>query len=302
MYILLFVLGCSIFTTVLVTGNLITEPYSKNVRNRLRRVQFLDMSQGSQTYRGMPLVWRLFMPLYHLFIGRIRLSQDSKGSIQDKLEKSRLNQTPEQFFGQKLVILMGTAGCGLLVCLLSPNSTWTSVLNWLVLSLGGYFLPELFVRSRILMWREKVLREFPDFIDATRSYLGSGLSIFQTIKQVKEMTGPGLSPLLEKLSVELEVYDQITALRRFGQRAGLLEVDNFVVAIEQGISAGIPLKDIFLSQSHLMRELRKLSLKKRIRQKPIYLALVGGLLFINIFIIVGLPALLTIMSIRGIAE
>ncbi|MHB8984009.1 MAG: hypothetical protein ACYC4E_01480, partial [Carboxydocellales bacterium] len=61
-------------------------------------------------------------------------------------------------------------------------------------------------------------------------------------------------------------------------------------------------KDIFLAQSQLMRELRKLSLKRKIKQKPTYMALVGGLLFINIFIIVGLPALLTIMAMRGIGN
>jgi pilus assembly protein TadC len=111
-----------------------------------------------------------------------------------------------------------------------------------------------------------------------------------------------MGELLEKLSAELEVFDQSTALRKFAQRAGLLEVQNFVITIEQGINAGIPLKDIFLAQSQLMRELRKLSLKRKIKQKPTYMALVGGLLFINIFIIVGLPALLTIMAMRGIGN
>ncbi|HEX3030621.1 MAG TPA: type II secretion system F family protein [Bacillota bacterium] len=300
MYLLLLVfMGFSIFLTIVMALTSVLEPYSGKVRSRLRKVRLLDTASTDKIIEKEGLVWRLLRPMYHIVLASIKLSDQQRLNLRDRLEKAGVAWTPEHFYALKLLIVMGIFTLGVLLSLTNPGGNW---LNWLVMMGLGFFLPDLYLRSKMLTWREKILQEFPDFIDTTRSYLGSGLSIFQTIKQVKEISGPGLAPLLAKLSAELEVYDQITALRRFGHRAGILEVQNFVVAIEQGISAGIPLKDIFLSQSHLMRELRKLTMKRRIRQKPIYLALVGGLLFINIFIIVGLPALLTIMSIRGIAE
>ncbi|HEX3031398.1 MAG TPA: hypothetical protein VHS59_04040 [Bacillota bacterium] len=258
----------------------------------------MGTSQSEQSMETTSLTFRLLYPFRILF--RSGLMEQTGGNLAAQLERAGLGWTPAQFMTQKL----GLAGIliffGLFFSIGNPDGLREFFIKWIPLSIIGYSAPGMRVKSRIKSYEDKLMAEFPDFIDATRGYLSTGMSIFQTIKQVKCVTGPTLTPLIEKLGAELEVYDQITALRKFGQRAGIIEAENFVVAVEQGISAGIPLKDIFANQSSLIRDLRKLQLKLKIKKKPIYLALVGGLLFINIFIIVGLPATITIMSIRGL--
>ncbi|MDA8210361.1 MAG: type II secretion system F family protein [Clostridia bacterium] len=293
-------LGISAFFLFSSLLTLLFRPYSGYTWQRVRRIQLLDLPEEAKEMEEQPVLFRLMRPVYELVRAKVKVSRISAESIQAKLEQAGLNYAPEQFMAAKWMAGLGTMLAGTLVVLAQQRAG--SGISWIMLAVGAYFLPDIVLRGKLIRRRDQVMEEFPDFIDATRSYLSSGLSIYQTIKQVQEIAGPGMGELLEKLSAELEVYDQVTALRRFAHRAGLLEVQNFVVTIEQGINAGIPLKDIFLAQSQLMRELRKLGMKRKIKQKPAYMALVGGLLFINIFIIVGLPALLTIMAMRGIGD
>lgn len=300
MEVILILVGVSTFLLFTSIFNFLFRPYSGATWQRVRRIQLLDLPEEVKEMEEQPLVIRILHPVYDLIRTKVKVSRVSAETIQAKLEQAGLNFSPEQFMAVKWMAGLGAMLLGILALLVRQKAG--SGISWLLIVITAYYLPDILLRSKLIKRREQVMEEFPDFIDATRSYLSSGLSIYQTIKQVREIAGPGMSVLLEKLSAELEVYDQVTALRKFAQRAGLLEVQNFVVTIEQGINAGIPLKDIFLSQSQLMRELRKLSLKRKIKQKPTYMALVGGLLFINIFIIVGLPALLTIMAMRGIGN
>lgn len=292
--------GISAFFLFSSLLNLLFRPYSGYTWQRLRRVQLLDLPEEAKEMEEQPIIFRIMRPVYELVRAKVKVNRISAGNIQTKLEQGGWNYSPEQFMAAKWMAGLGTILAGALAVLVRQKAG--SAFGWTTLAVTAYFLPDILLRGKIIKRREQVMEEFPDFIDVTRSYLSSGLSIYQTIKQVQEIAGPGMGELLKKLSAELEVHDQVTALRRFAQRAGLLEVQNFVVTIEQGINAGIPLKDIFLSQSQFMRELRKLSMKRKIRQKPTYMALVGGLLFINIFIIVGLPALLTIMAMRGMGN
>ncbi|MHB9010425.1 MAG: type II secretion system F family protein [Carboxydocellales bacterium] len=300
MKLLVIFMGISAFLLCSALLNLLFQPYSSATWQRVRRVQLLDLPEEVKQQEEQPIIIRLLRPVYELIQAKVKVSRVSAESIQVKLEQAGLNFSPEQFMAAKWMAGLGAMLVGTLTVLVQHRAG--SGISWLILVVAVYFLPDILLRSKLIKRREQIMEEFPDFIDATRSYLSSGLSIYQTIKQVREIAGPGMGGLLEKLSAELEVFDQSTALRKFAQRAGLLEVQNFVITIEQGINAGIPLKDIFLAQSQLMRELRKLSLKRKIKQKPTYMALVGGLLFINIFIIVGLPALLTIMAMRGIGN
>ncbi|MFZ3172459.1 MAG: type II secretion system F family protein [Carboxydocellales bacterium] len=300
MKLLVIFMGISAFLLCSALLNLLFQPYSSATWQRVRRVQLLDLPEEVKQQEEQPIIIRLLRPVYELIQAKVKISRVSAESIQVKLEQAGLNFSPEQFMAVKWMAGLGAMLVGTLTVLVQHRAG--PGISWLILVVAVYFLPDIVLRSKLIKRREQIMEEFPDFIDATRSYLSSGLSIYQTIKQVREIAGPGMGELLEKLSAELEVFDQSTALRKFAQRAGLLEVQNFVITIEQGINAGIPLKDIFLAQSQLMRELRKLSLKRKIKQKPTYMALVGGLLFINIFIIVGLPALLTIMAMRGIGN
>ena len=300
MKLIVIFMGFSAFLLCTALLNLLFQPYSSATWQRVRRVQLLDLPEEVKQQEEQPIIIRLLRPVYELIQAKVKVSRVSAESIQVKLEQAGLNFSPEQFMAAKWMAGLGAMLVGTLTVLAQHRAG--SGISWLILVVAVYFLPDIVLRSKLIKRREQIMEEFPDFIDATRSYLSSGLSIYQTIKQVREIAGPGMGELLEKLSAELEVFDQSTALRKFAQRAGLLEVQNFVITIEQGINAGIPLKDIFLAQSQLMRELRKLSLKRKIKQKPTYMALVGGLLFINIFIIVGLPALLTIMAMRGIGN
>lgn len=292
--------GLSVFCLFCFIFDLVFQPYSFHVSRQMRKVQHLDLTEEEQELAEVPLPWRLLRPVWELLQAKVRLSPQVEDSLRSRLELADFDWNPIHFLAAKWFAGLGTACLGLV----AVTVRWTpgSAVCWILLTISGFFLPDIILRARTLRRQERILAEFPDFIDTTRSYLSSGLSIYQTVKQIREISGPGMAGLLEKLSAELEIYDQVTALRRFAGRCGLLEVQNFVVTIEQGLTAGIPLKDIFLAQSQLMRELRKLSLKRKIKQKPTYMALVGGILFINIFILVGLPALLTIMSMRGIGE
>lgn len=180
------------------------------------------------------------------------------------------------------------------------SKDFLDLLLWGSISFMAFISPEIILRGRKLQRQEKIMRELPDFMDVMRIYVSSGLSIYQTIKETQNVCGPTMRNLLKQLSAEMEIYEQEKALRNFASRTDLPELKNFVLTLEQGLASGVPLKEVFMHQSQQIREIRRLAFKKRLKRKPTYLALVGGLLFINIFIIIGLPAVVILMSLRGI--
>jgi len=282
------------FTTI----NLLLNPPSSLAARRIRQVKRLGLTPEELAVQDQPLLLRLTQPIIQILNSRCQTAAGSLNQLSLRLEQAGLFMSPQQFTALRILLTLAVGIFWGLIALVKQQSSTTLV--WLSATVVVYFLPEALLRAKLQNNQEKLMKEFPDFIDATRTYLSSGMSIYQTIKHAAEIAGPGMKHLLVKLSAELEVYDHATALRKFADRSGSLEVQNFIITIEQGINAGISLKDIFLSQSQLMRELRKLTLRKQIKKKPTYMALVGGLLFINIFIIVGLPAAYSIMALRGI--
>ncbi|MHB1167337.1 MAG: hypothetical protein ACYC0N_02215, partial [Carboxydocellales bacterium] len=132
----------------------------------------LDLPEEVKQQEEQPIIIRLLRPVYELIQAKVKVSRVSAESIQVKLEQAGLNFSPEQFMAAKWMAGLGAMLVGTLTVLVQHRAG--SGISWLILVVAVYFLPDILLRSKLIKRREQIMEEFPDFIDATRSYLSSG--------------------------------------------------------------------------------------------------------------------------------
>lgn len=301
-YNLLLFFGLLMLVTTLLS--LILRPPSSHALKQIQMIQNMGRSREEREQDELPFLIRLINPVYAFVISKINLTDRNRRKLEIQLEQAGVkllpNQvmTPVQFIAVKYLAVLAAGGFFGFLYLVRP--TTTSFMTFLLATFIAYFSPGEIVKAKVKKQQLMMNAELPDFIDAVRTYLSAGLTLRQAVAQVIPIIGPGLKENVQKLKTDLEVFnDEIMALRRFAERCGLPEVKYIVTMLEQGIKSGIDFKQIFMTQSALMRERSKNMLKREIKKRPTYLALVGVLLFINILLILGTPPMYAVFSMKG---
>ncbi|AVX40801.1 Type II secretion system (T2SS), protein F (plasmid) [Carboxydocella thermautotrophica] len=297
-----------LFTGLLILAtsilSLLLKPPSNHALRQIQLVQNIGRTKAERELEELPLLIRLVAPLYVFIVSKVSLKEGSRRKLELLLEQADLrlipNQvmTPVQFIAIKYLAVLAIGGFFGFLYLLRPTNT--TFITFILALFIAYFSPGEIVKARAKSRQLLMSAELPDFIDAIRTYLSAGLTLRQAVTQIIPITGPGLRENVQKLKTDLEVFnDEIKALRRFADRCGLADVKYIVTMLEQGIKSGIDFKQIFITQSALLRERTKNTLKREIKKRPVYLALVGVMLFINILLILGTPPLYAMFAVRG---
>lgn len=128
------------------------------------------------------------------------------------------------------------------------------------LTLFGYFLPSLILKQKIKARRSEYRNGFPDFMDLMIVCADAGLSLEASVDRVaRELnnTYPYLSHNLMTFSLELRAGRSINeAMKTFGERVGLDEVDAFAVLLKQSKELGTSLSGTLRVFSEEMRDKR----------------------------------------------
>jgi tight adherence protein C len=201
--------------------------------------------------------------------------------------------------------LVAALAAGVVVVLKFPD--WGMVNKIIAIQLGatsGYFLPNRYVARRTAKLRQENRAGFPDVMDLMIVAAEAGLTLEASIDRIAreiERTYPMLSNQLQLASVEIRAGRPLDeALRAFGERLGLDEVQGFATMIQQSKELGTSIADALRVYSEEMRHKRMMAAEEKAYALPAKLSIPVTAFILPIVIgIAVLPTVVRMMNQGG---
>jgi tight adherence protein B len=163
------------------------------------------------------------------------------------LDQLAVTPNPNEWLGIRIVAVL--AG-NLLLLVVMP--AWASVL---IGCLGGFFLPNALLRSRIKRRRQRFTDDLPGILHLMLSSLRSGFTLQQSVEAaVTDDEGPVAEELSRALSESRISGEFEDALERVGERVESQEMLWLVMALRLQREVGGSLADIMQTTADTMRE------------------------------------------------
>jgi tight adherence protein C len=137
---------------------------------------------------------------------------------------------------------------------------------WMICMTGvaGYFYPDWWVKGRIAVRQDQILKSMPFIVDLLALSTEAGLDFMGSIGRVVEKAKP--SPLVDELGQVLKEIkvgsSRQEALREMGIRIGMTEMNSFVSIIISADQMGASIGKILRQQSDQIRIERMLRAEK----------------------------------------
>ena len=177
-----------------------------------------------------------------------------KGAFRERMARdlaiSHVNMSPEEF----LVIKEFGVIFALLIFL--PQLTPDMVFGWLALSFaGGYWIPEIWLKSRIKKIKGIIVKELPDAIDLLGLCVNAGLDFMLALKWVVEKSPP--SVMIEELNMLLQEINvgktRREAIKSLAKRYELPDLSTFSRTLIQADKMGTSVTEALNILSEDMR-------------------------------------------------
>jgi tight adherence protein C len=248
---------------------------SQYIRQRSTRKEILEKIKFSSNTTGIQQDWQSahkkgipFLNLFLNFFGKFGSRASSEGA--DDVHRKRIKflkagirreSASAIFYGLKylLVIILPSI---FMICRLTvfeiANYKLTIAI-FVMVSLLGYYLPDIWLRQKTDKRKERLLKALPDALDLLVICVEAGMGLDEGITRVAneiKLTSPDLSDEFKLLNLELRAgKDKQEALKNLALRTDIEEVKNLVVLLIQadkfGTSVAITLRvysDTFRTQ------------------------------------------------------
>lgn len=191
---------------------------------------------------------------------------------------------------------------GLLVLFVYTNLSLTNnLLAVMMMAMIGYFLPNMHVNRRIKQLQRENRAGFPDVMDLMIVAAEAGLTMEASIDRIAleiRKTYPNLSRQLTIAGIEIRAgrpLDQ--ALRAFGERLGLEEVQGFATMVQQSKELGTSVSDALRVYSEEMRHKRMMAAEEKAYALPAKLSIpVTGFILPVVIGVAVLPTVVRLMN------
>jgi tight adherence protein B len=125
-------------------------------------------------------------------------------------------------------------------------------------------LPLLFLRMRSARRKRQMEGQIPDLLDLLASGLRAGFSFFQSLQHAADQMDAPIGPTVQQVITEMTVgFDVETALRRWVERTGSLDLELAVSAILIQREVGGNLAEVLDNISGIMRDRREAQMEMR---------------------------------------
>lgn len=164
----------------------------------------------------------------------------------------------------------------------------------------GYYIPVVYVNSRLSARQAALLKPFPDAMDLLVSSVEAGLGVdaaFQRVAKEIEGAAPELSRELQMVNHEVAAgIARTDALRRLDKRTGLQEINSLVNVLTQAERFGTSIAQSLRVHSDLVRSKRMLEAEERAAAISPKLT-VGMIIFIlpSLFVVLVGPAAINVI-------
>jgi tight adherence protein C len=202
----------------------------------------------------------------------------------------------ERLLAVKLLLPLVAGALSLLYISANPGSV--SVLIGIVITVVGYFLPDLLLHSRGQERSQKIALELPDTLDQMTIAVEAGLGFDSAMARAGQN---GKGPLAEELVRTLQDI-QVGQTRRqayeaLATRTVVPDLRKFVRAIIQADQYGISISDVLRTQASEMRMKRRQRAEEKAMQIPVKVIFPLMLCILPVLFIVLLgPAVMDIVA------
>lgn len=260
-----------------------------------------EIREWTRSRRGEPEEDPALLQLLHALnpMGRKIVS---KGSLRDLELQVTYAGNPEVWTVANILsmkVLSVLAGLVIATGLTAFSSR--SVLYGVIVTLVGYELPDLVIRSKARARQLELKRALPDTLDLLTVTVEAGLGFDAAVHQVVSSTsGPVAGELLRYLQEKQLGSASSAALENLGQRTTIEELKAFTVAVQQAERLGISIGTLLRELTREMRLKRRQYAQERAQKVPIKI-LGPMMLFIFpvIFIVVLAPAIIGLTAVFG---
>jgi tight adherence protein C len=260
----------------------------------------LEEIELSQTFTE-----RVLLPLARR-LGELTIRFTPQNAIQQTTQKLEQagnpgNMEPTVFFALRFIGI----GLGFLMLLVSrivpPESFLRGTTALLIsagLSLFGFFLPDLWLKSRVDKRQKEIRRALPDALDLLTICVEAGLGLDAAIDRVQEKWDNELSLIFARVLREMQLGKlRREALRDMAARVGIPEITSFVAAIIQSEQLGVSMANVLRIQADAMRVKRRQLAEEEAQKAPIKMLFpMAFLIFPSLMIVLLGPAGIILMT------
>jgi tight adherence protein C len=253
-----------------------------------------ETSYRDRPPRGFQLLW----PLVNIMgnSASVFMSASYKESILARLRRGgqEYSLTPEQFFGGKLVSLIGFGLLGILMA-----GEGGAPIGFLLGAALGFMYPDIWLRDNTLKRNLSILKALPFFLDIVTLSVEAGLNLTGALQKAVDRCPGG--PLLVEINRVLRDVrggkPRVEALRTMAERLDYTPVNSLVSALVQGELMGSSLGPVLRAQSDQRRTERFLRAEKLAMEAPV--KMLGPLImfiFPCTFVVIAFPIVMKFMA------
>jgi tight adherence protein C len=281
------------------------DPLQTRLAEYAQRVDEGSAKSLEELELSQPLSQRILIPLARR-VGELALRftpQNALENTRQKLEQAGNPSgiEPTVFWALRL----GGVGLGILflvVTTIAPEGSFIKGRNGFIISavaaVLGFYLPELWLSSKISRRQEEILKAMPDALDLLTICVEAGLGFDAAMGKVHEKWENELAIIFGRVLREMQLGKlRRDALRDMADRVGLAEIRSFVAAIIQSEQLGVSMANVLRIQSDAMRVKRRQLAEEKAQKAPIKMLFpMGVLIFPSLMIILLGPAALLLMN------
>jgi len=252
---------------------------------------------------SQPLSERVVLPLARKF-GEFALRFTPQNALQATQKKIELAGSPRGleptvFWTIRFItaVFVGALMAFLMTIGLDNCSWGTKILVIFGFVILGFYMPELFLESKIQRRQKGVRRAMPDALDLLTICVEAGLGFDGAMQKVYEKWDNELSLAFGRVLREIQLGKlRREALRDMSDRLGVAEMTSFVAAVIQSEQLGVSMAKVLRIQSDQMRIKRRQLAEEEAHKAPIKMLIPMALLiFPSICIVLMAPAVLMLL-------
>jgi tight adherence protein C len=220
-----------------------------------------------------------------------------------QIEMAGMTIDPAMFFAMRIALTVGFLFCAILVFFVfqAGGASANSFLFTAVFGALGYYMPTMYLKSKITRRQQAVIKALPDALDLLVICVEAGLGFDAAMGKVYEKWDNELAIAFGRVLREIQLGKlRREALRDMALRFDVPDVNAFTAAIIQADQLGVSMAKILRVQSDQMRVKRRQRAQEKAHQAPVKMMIPMVLLiFPSIWIVLLGPAVLQVMKVSG---
>jgi tight adherence protein C len=217
-----------------------------------------------------------------------------------QLELAGMQVDPGTFFAARITITIVFGLGAFIVFFVGSSSTapGTALLYTLGAVALGYFLPVMYLKSKITRRQEAIWKALPDALDLLVICVEAGLGFDMAMGKVYEKWDNELAIAFGRVLREIQLGKmRRDALRDMANRMDVPDVTAFVAAIIQADQLGVSMSKILRVQADQMRVKRRQRAQEKAHQAPVKMMLpMVFLIFPSLWIVLLGPSIIILLN------